>query len=80
MLPFLISEEKKLASPVSSVKNFGNPPLSHSKLFEMSPKILCTPTPRAGCSIHKWLETLRNFHDALSVAEVLPLVKVCAAR
>ena len=28
-------KKKKLASPVSSVKNFGNPPLSHSKLFEI---------------------------------------------
>ena len=42
-------EKNKLATPLSSVKNFGNPPLSLSKKFEIPPK---NPPPLPPGGIH----------------------------
>ena len=36
---------KKLATPLFICQNFGKPPLSISKKFEIPPKILCPPHP-----------------------------------
>ena len=38
-------EKNKLATPLSSVKNFGNPPLSLAKKFEISPQNPLPPPP-----------------------------------
>ena len=45
-------KKNKLATPLSSVKNFGKPPLSLAKKFEIPPK-KSSPSPSPSpCSIH----------------------------